>query len=103
KGRAPMSGYHKRDWETFPMGKIKRVDRPTTMIDAVKVKRVREREGGFMKAASGDYGPILQSEFHRFVPKHPLSGSLSWMRNAMKPLLDGMAADHEAPLPKDPA
>jgi hypothetical protein len=58
-----MSGYHKRDWETFPMDKIKRVDRPTTMIDAAKVKRVREREGGFMKAASGDYGPILQREF----------------------------------------
>ena len=52
-----MSGYHKRDWETFPMDKIKRVDRPTTMIDDGKVKRVREREGGFMKAASGDYGP----------------------------------------------
>ncbi len=97
-----MSGYHKRDWETFPMDKIKRVDRPTTMIDAIKVKRVREREGGFMKAASGDFGPILQREFRRFVPKHPLSGSLSWMRDAMKPLLDGMAADRRAPLPTEP-
>ena len=25
-----MSGYHKRNWETFPMHKLNRVDRPTT-------------------------------------------------------------------------
>ena len=98
-----MSGYHKRDWETFPMDKIRRVDTPTTMIDATKVKRVREREGGFMKAASGDFGPVLQREFRRFVPKHPLSGSLTWMRDAMRPLLDGMVTAERAPLPTDPA
>src|SRR5208283_2192117 len=103
KGRAPMSGYHKRDWETFPMDKIRRVDTPTTMIDATKVKRVREREGGFMKAASGDFGPVLQREFRRFVTKHPLSGSLTWMRDAMRPLLDGMVTAERAPLPTDPA
>ena len=95
-----MSGYHKRDWETFPMDKIKRVDRPTTMIDEAKVKRVREREGGFMKAAAGDYGPVLQREFRRFVPKHPLSGALAWMRNAMRPLVDGMVAARKRPCPR---
>ena len=97
-----MSGYHKRDWETFPMDKIRRVDRPTTMIDEAKVSRVRERDGGFMKAAAGDYGPVLQREFRRFVPKHPLSGALAWMRNQMRPLIDGPAAGHQAPLPSDP-
>ena len=67
-----MSGYHKRDWETFPMHKIKRVDRPTTLIKDNEVQRVREREAGFCKASAGDYGPVLQQEFRRFVPKHPL-------------------------------
>ncbi|MBS3918167.1 MAG: hypothetical protein KG012_04705 [Deltaproteobacteria bacterium] len=50
-----MSGYRKRNWEPFPMHKIKRVDRPTTLIKDGKVQRVREREGGFCKAAAGDY------------------------------------------------
>jgi len=97
-----MSGYHKRDWEPFPMDTLRRVDRPTTLIDGEKVQRVRERESGFMKAAAGDYGPVLQREFRRFVPKHPLSGSLAWMRTAMKPLVDGMAAAQKAPIPNDP-
>ena len=46
-----MSGYHKRDWETCPMHKIKRVDRPTTLIKDNEVQRVREREAGFCKAS----------------------------------------------------
>jgi reductive dehalogenase len=84
------------------MDTLRRVDRPTTLIDGEKVQRVRERESGFMKAAAGDYGPVLQREFRRFVPKHPLSGSLAWMRTAMKPLVDGMAAAQKAPIPNDP-
>ncbi len=69
-----MSGYHKREWEPFPMHKLKRVERPTTLINEGQVQRVRERESGFCKASAGDYGPVLQREFRRFVPKHPLSG-----------------------------
>jgi reductive dehalogenase len=98
-----MSGYHKRDWETFPNERLKRVDRPTTVINEKKIQRVRERDAGFSKAAAGDYGPTLQKEVRRFVPKHPLSGALSWMRDNMKPFVDGMAAGQEAPIPSDPA
>jgi reductive dehalogenase len=98
-----MSGYHKRDWETFPMDKLKRVARPTTGINEDKIQRVREREAGFCKASAGDYGPKLQKEFKRFVPKHPLSGALSWMRNNMRPFVDGAVAAQEAPIPKSPA
>ena len=54
-----MSGYHKRDLDNFPMHKIKRVDRPTTIIHDNEVKRVDERDSGFNKAAAGLYGPIL--------------------------------------------
>ena len=98
-----MSGYHKRDWETFPTEQLKRVERPTTLIQDEKVQRVRERDAGFCKAAAGDYGPTLQKEFKRFVPKHPLSGALSWMRDNMRPFVDGMVAGQEAPIPSDPA
>lgn len=96
-----MGGYLKRNWETFPMHTIKRVERPTTFIDDNKVQRVRERDAGFCKAAAGDYGPRLQTEMRRFVPKHPLSGACSWMRDNMKPFVDGMTASHTAPLPND--
>ncbi len=63
-----MSGYHERNWETFPMHTLKRVDTPTTKIHESQIKRVREREAGFLKAAAGDYGQRLQKEFRRFVP-----------------------------------
>jgi reductive dehalogenase len=98
-----MGGYLKRDWETFPVHKLKRVDRPTTVINEGKIQRVRERQAGFCKAAAGDYGPTLQKEFRRFVPKHPVSGALAWMRNNMRPFVDGMVAAHQAPVPNDPA
>jgi len=74
-----MSGYHKRKPEPFPVNKLKRVDRPTTIIEDEKVKRVRECDAGFMKARRGLYGPTLQKEVGRFVPKHPLSGAERWM------------------------
>jgi reductive dehalogenase len=98
-----MGGYLKRDWETFPVHRLNRVDLPTTRINESEVQRVRERQAGFCKAAAGDYGPKLQKEFRRFVPKHPVSGALSWMRNNMRPFVDGMVAAHQAPIPNDPA
>jgi reductive dehalogenase len=98
-----MGGYLKRDWETFPVHKLTRVDRPTTVINEGKIQRVRERQAGFCKASAGDYGPKLQREFRRFVPKHPVSGALAWMRNNMRPFVDGMVAAHQAPVPNDPA
>lgn len=98
-----MGRYLKRDWETFPVHKLTRVDRPTTVINEGKIQRVRERQAGFCKASAGDYGPKLQREFRRFVPKHPVSGALAWMRNNMRPFVDGMVAAHQAPVPNDPA
>ena len=97
-----MSGYHKRTFETFPMDGPKRADQPTTRIDTDSVREL-ERDAGFCKAAAGDYGPRLQKEFRRFVRKLLFSGSLAWMRDVMRPLVDGMVANHIAPLPTDPA
>ena len=93
-----MSGYLKRDWETFPTEQLKRVDQPTTKINAEQIKRPSERQAGFCKAAAGDYGERLQKEFRRFVPKHPLSGAIAWMRDNMRPFRDGNMAGSRAPL-----
>ncbi len=94
-----MGGYLKRDWETFPTHQLKRVDKPTTKIIEDQINRVSERQAGFCKAAAGDYGKRLQKEFFRFVPKHPLSGSIAWMRDNMRPFRDGNMAGGKAPLP----
>ncbi len=98
-----MSGYHKRLFETFPMHSIKRVDRPTTLIEDEKIKRVDERESGFNKAARGDYGPYLKEQRPRFVMKHPVSGALGQMQVFLKDIVDGIVAKQKAPLPEDPA
>jgi reductive dehalogenase len=102
KKEAKMSGYHKGDFEPFPVHVLKRVDRPTTVILDDKIQRVDERESGFNKASRGDYGSYLQKERARFVPKHPISGALSWMTAYLRDVVDGIVASHEAPLPKDP-
>ncbi len=97
-----MGGYLKRNWETFPMEQLKRVDEPTTKINEDQIKRVSERQAGFCKAAAGDYGEKLQKEFRRFVPKYPLSGAIAWMRDNMKPFRDGSMAGSKAPIPNNP-
>lgn len=98
-----MSGYHKRVLENFPMDSVKRVDRPTTIIEDTKVKRVDERESGFNRAARGDFGPYLKEQRPRFVMKHPVSGALGQMQLFLRDIVDGIVAKHKAPLPQDPA
>jgi len=96
-----MRGYEKRNPDPFPMNRLKRVDRPTTLIMDDKVQRVDERESGFNKAARGDYGEKLKRERQRFVLKHPLSGALAQMQVYLRDIVDGLAAKNKAPLPDD--
>jgi hypothetical protein len=97
-----MSGYHKRDWETFPMHKIKRVNRPTTQIYESKIQKVDEREHGFNRAFRGDFGPLIQKERMRFSRKHPFSGALVAMQAKLREVVDGIVAAEKAPIPEDP-
>jgi reductive dehalogenase len=98
-----MSGYHKREWETFPMHKIRRVDCPTTMIQEDRIQRTDEREHGFNRALRGDFGPFIQAERKRFARKHPLSGALVAMQATLRTVADGIVAGRKSPLPEDPA
>jgi len=97
-----MGGYLKRGIEPFPVHRLKRVDRPTTLIIDEKVQRVDEREHGFNRARRGDYGPFLKKEVVRFVDKHPLSGALLQMQVYLKDIVDGLVAAQKATLPDDP-
>ena len=67
KKRPPHLGKYK-------MEKIKRVDKPTTLItDAVK--QVPKRAGFFVRAFYGDLGPKAGEEIRLFITKHPLNGA----------------------------
>jgi reductive dehalogenase len=98
-----MSGYHKRDWETFPMHKIKRVDRPTCLIRDDRIQKTDERESGFNRALRGDFGPYVQKERKRFATKHPLSAALVSMQATLRGIVDGIVSGQRAPIPEDPA
>jgi len=97
-----VSGYHKRNLDPFPVNKLRRVDRPTTFIDDGQIKRVKERDAGFMKARRGSYGQTYQKEVGRFVTKHPLSGAEAWIGLMIRNLVDGVAAKQKAPIQDDP-
>ena len=88
--------------DPYPMEILKRVDRPTTMVNEDQVARVDERESGFNRALRGDFGEQLSKERHRFVAKHPLSGALVQMQFTLSEIVDGVAAAKKAPLTDDP-
>ncbi|MBW1805771.1 MAG: reductive dehalogenase [Deltaproteobacteria bacterium] len=88
--------------DPYPMEILKRVDRPTTLINDDEVKKVDERESGFNRALRGDFGERLSKERHRFVAKHPLSGALVQMQFTLSGIVDGTVASEKAPVPDDP-
>lgn len=101
-----MSGYHKREqneFEPFPVHKLKRVDRPTILIEEDKVKRSDEREQGFSRARRGDFGSKIQKEVDRFVKKQPNSGALMNMASHLRNTVDSVVAPVKIPISEDPA
>lgn len=98
-----MSGYHRREWEPFPMHTIKRVDRPTIEIREGQIQRIHENAHGFNKALQGDFGPFVQQERKRFATKHPLTAALVSNQGNLRQVVDGMVAAQPAPITGDPA
>ncbi len=79
--------------DPFPVHTLDRVDRPTTIVHEDQIRRTDEREGGFSRVGRGDFGPKLQREYKRFVPKHPLSGALVTMTGALGHMVDAPPGD----------
>ena len=79
--------------DPYPVHLLDRVEQPTTKIFSDQVQRVDERDGGFHRSGLGQYGPRLQREYKRFVPKHPLSGSLVSMTGALGHLVDAPVSE----------
>ncbi|MBT3991104.1 MAG: hypothetical protein HON14_16620 [Rhodospirillaceae bacterium] len=96
KFRAPHLG-------KYPMEQVKRVDKPTTRIDADKIKRVPLRAAFFTRPIFGDLGEKVKEERARFIGKSPISEAIGEVMQAMIPLQDGPVAEEKAPLTDDPA
>jgi reductive dehalogenase len=74
--------------DPFPVHRLKRVERPTTVIHDDQVPRLDERQGGFSRAGLGEFGPHIKKEYKRFVAKHPLSGALDTMTGFLAEFVD---------------
>ncbi len=86
----------------YPLERLKRVDEPTTYIGP-HVRRVSERQAGFIKATKGEYGRRFQVESGRFVSKEPLAAALDQMVDDLGALDLVDVYPKLAPLPNDPA
>ena len=97
-GIARLEGRH-RPWHLgrYPMEKIERVDRPTTLIVEDEVERMPARHNFFVRARAGDLGPRPQKEVARFIPKAPHGMASSEMLNRLVTLQHGPVAGIRAP------
>lgn len=76
----------------YPMERIKRVPRPTTMVDESKIKRVAKRAEFFQRALMGDLGEKAQRERNRFAVKNPYAFAMVPLIRGMVPLQHGETA-----------
>jgi hypothetical protein len=71
--------------ERYPMDRVGRVERPTTLILDDEVPRAPKRAAFFERALQGDLGEKSQRERTRFSFKHPLSRSRLGMIRKLVP------------------
>ena len=86
----------------YPMETVKRVDKPTTRIDADKVKRVPYRGAFFTRAFYGDLGERVKEERPRMIDKYPLGAAMGDVMRHLIPMQFGDVAPEKAPDTDDP-
>jgi reductive dehalogenase len=86
----------------YKMEKIKRVDKPTTLITD-DIKGVPKRAGFFVRAFYGDLGKKPGEEIRRFITKNPLNAAIGHLHWKHVPMHKGKPWDTKAPLSNDPA
>ncbi len=86
----------------YPMEKIKRVDRPTTVVDESRIERVSKRAEFFQRALMGDLGEKAKRERDRFAVKNPYAFAMTPFIRGMVPLQYGETAAEPTPGWTDP-
>ena len=94
--------HNRKQLGPFPMGRIRRVDVPTTIItDAVQ--RVDLRDTAYGLAGRGEYGPVVQKGVQESLPgKYPLSAAQKDVIDHMALMQRNPVAAERAPIPQDP-
>ncbi|MBI4187272.1 MAG: reductive dehalogenase [Chloroflexi bacterium] len=82
------------------MERLKRVDWPTTLVTD-EIKRVDQREDGFVRALRGGLGPAVAGAFCRGY-KYPLSAAGAEMSAYLGARAEGDKAASKAPIPEEP-
>jgi epoxyqueuosine reductase len=84
----------------FPMDRIRRVEKPTTIItDAVQ--RIDLRNIAYGLAARGEYGPVVQQSVQRILPeKYPLSAAQKDVIDHISLIKPNLTAAEIAPIPR---
>ena len=88
-------------YEKFPMNKLKRVDRPSTLITD-NVQRTDSRNNAFVNAHRGDYGQAVAREASHAATKDPLGNSLADVRRFVANNVPNEIFPTPAPIPHDP-
>ncbi len=73
----------------YPMEKIPRADRPTTLVLADEIRRIPKRGDFFKRAQAGDLGEKARRERMRFPMKHPYALGMQPLIQNMVPLQGG--------------
>jgi reductive dehalogenase len=94
--------HNRKQLGPFPMGRIRRVDVPTTTItDAVQ--RIDMREMAYGLAARGEYGSAVQKGVQKSLPgKYPLSAAQKDVIDHIALIQPNPVAAESAPVPQDP-
>ena len=85
---------------SFPVHRLKRVDKPTTLITD-EVQRIDGREMAFARAARGNYGTAVQREQNRPKKEPLIAAQLDVLRH-LSSIEDNEVAASKAPIPEDP-
>jgi len=86
----------------FPMHRLRRVDKPTTLITH-NIQRVDEREHALNRAARGDYGPAAEKEARRIGVRYPLAISQKNTALQLRSLeQNAVVAPDKVPVTQDP-
>lgn len=86
----------------FPMHRLKRVEKPTSLVTD-SIRRVDGREEALGKAARGDYGPAVKKAASDFLPlKYPISAAEYNVLHQLSSIRAEAVAATRAPIPEDP-
>ena len=88
----------------FPQEKIKRVDKPTTLVDEASIPRVPKRHDFFIRGAIGDLGKDVKKSMDglALMLKEPYNHTTMRIIGGCVPLQYGKEADQTAPGSSDP-